>query len=87
MDTTLDTPSAHLSAALEQASSFEAALNCLSEADEILMYEAYERAAVDAYPLARAADELTAGDTVQVQDDGAWVALRVWVPRAAIALN
>jgi len=29
----------------------------------------------------------TADDTVVIRDDGAWVAMRVWVPRSAIGLN
>lgn len=68
-----------------QRSTFDSALDCLNEAVEISRHEAYEQAALIQHHGSRDAVELTAGDNVEILDDGAWVAIRVWVPRSAIA--
>lgn len=70
---------------IDQGDTFQAALDCLYEAEEILIYEAYEKAAAELHP-SNAVDD-TADDTVVIRDDGAWVAMRVWIPKSAIGLN
>jgi len=76
---------AYINKRIEQGDTFQAALDCLCEAEEILIYEAYEKAAAELHPTSAVGD--TADDTVVIRDDGAWVAMRVWVPRSAIGLN
>lgn len=68
-----------------QRSTFETALACLSEAEEVSRYEAYEQAALAMHHQSRDAIKVTGGENVEILEDGAWVAIRVWVPRSAIA--
>ena len=70
---------------INQGDTFQAALDCLCEAEEILIYEAYEKAAAELHPSSAVDD--TVDDTVVIRDDGAWVAMRAWVPKSAIGLN